>query len=142
MGKRYINKVARVDSKGKEIKISLSRWKKIHPGEIYFDSIQEFECWKYLKSKKISFEYQKTIELFPRLNIEVFKNNSIKKAIQRKMEFTPDFYIPSLDIYIEYKGYATDDFKMRWKIFLSQGYKGFIVSSIPEFKRLLQLLKL
>ena len=41
-------KVSKVDSKGNKIKGSLKNWIKAHPDELYFDSIPEWECWKYL----------------------------------------------------------------------------------------------
>ena len=65
----------------------------------------------------------------------------IKEVKQRKMEYTPDYYLPQYDVYIEVKGFADEQFKMRWKLFKAKGYKGFIVYSLNEFKELIKQLK-
>lgn len=144
--------VPKVDTKGKSIK-SLGTWLKKHPGELYFDSFPEWEVWNYLNDGDISYEYHPTtIELLPPIKTTEFKHPrrtkgkkqkppEIKEVTQRKMEYTPDFYLPDFDVYIEVKGYADEMFKMRWKLFKAKGYEGYIVYSLNEFKLLLKQLE-
>ena len=60
----------------------------------------------------------------------------IKNKIQHSIGYTPDFYLPNWDLYIEVKGFADEVFKLRWKLFKLKGYDGFIVYSLDEFKQL------
>ncbi len=60
----------------------------------------------------------------------------IKDVVQKPIGYTPDFYLPEFDLYIEVKGFADDVFKLRWKLFKLKGYDGFIVYSLEEFKQL------
>lgn len=39
---------------------------------------------------------------------------------QRERKYYPDFYLPSLDLYIEVKGYETDKDRAKWKAFPHQ----------------------
>jgi len=54
---------------------------------------------------------------------------------------TPDYYLPQYDVYIEVKGFADEQFKMRWKLFKAKGYEGYIVYSLTEFKLLYKQLR-
>lgn len=133
--------VKKVDDKGKRIKGTLKNWIKNNPGKFYFDSMPEYEVWKYLKNKKIKMVSQPSLELFESTKTTEFKDNEIKTVTQRKIGYTPDYYLPDYGIYIEVKGYADDLFKLRWKLFKLKGYTGYIVYSVEECKALIKILK-
>lgn len=133
--------VKKVDSNGKRIQGKLKDWIKNHPGEVYFDSMPEYEVWKYLKTIKMNAVSQPQLDLFDSLKTKEYINNEIKNVTQRKIGYTPDYYLPDYDIYIEVKGYADDLFKLRWKLFKLKGYKGYIVYSLEECKSLIKVLK-
>ena len=147
--------VAKVDKKGDKIK-SFKTWRKKHPKEIFFDSHPEWEVWNHLTRAKIKHVFHpESIELLPAIKTKEFKHPrrtkkavregrtmpEIKEVTQRKMEYTPDYYLPDFDVYIEVKGYADEQFKMRWKLFKAKGYVGYIIYSLNEFKELLKQLK-
>lgn len=141
--------VSKVDSEGVEIK-NLKAWRAIHPNEMCFDSKVEWRVWKYLSKSSISHQTQVTLELFPSTKTDEFqqprqtkkakkegrKDREIKEVVQQSINYTPDYYLPEFDVYIEVKGYADELFKLRWKLFKLKGYKGFIVYSVDEFKEL------
>lgn len=133
-------KVAKVGEDGKRIVGSLIAWRKKNPGKLTFDSMPEYEVWKYFKTLKINYIYQQSVDLFDSIKTMEFEDGTIKKVVQRKIGYTPDFYLPDYDLYIEVKGYADDLFKMRWKLFKLKGYKGYIVYSLAECKNLIQIL--
>ena len=142
--------VAKVDNKGDKIK-NFKLWRKKNPKAIYFDSHPEWEVWKYLKGSRIPHVYHPSaIELMPAMEVTEFyhprknakdRTPKIKKVTQKKMEYTPDFYLPEYECYIEVKGYADEQFKMRWKLFKALGFDGFIVYSLAEFKALFKQLR-
>jgi hypothetical protein len=148
---RYRGRVAvsKVDSKGKKIK-NLKNWISKNPNSLYFDSYPEWEVWKYIKDSKINHTYQPKLVLFNGINTKEFKkprqtkkakaegriHREIKDVKQESISYTPDFYLPDFDVYIEVKGYADEVFKLRWKLFKLKGYDGFTVYSLAEFKRL------
>ncbi len=132
--------VSKVDSNGIKIKGSLKVWNKNHPGELNFDSMIEYEAWAHLQTTKLKYDYQPNLELFAGIDTEEFKDDLIKTVKQRKISYTPDFYLPKYDAYIEVKGYADPLFKLRWKLFKLAGYKGYIIYSIVELKILLRRL--
>ena len=141
--------VSKVDSSGNKIK-NFKKWRKDNPKEVYFDSYPEWEVWEYLTKSKIKFTSQPTLLLVNELDVTEFvkprqtkkakkegrNSRDIKKVKQQKISYTPDYYLPKFDIYIEVKGYADEVFKLRWKLFKSKGYEGFIVYSLAEFKLL------
>ena len=131
-------KVDKVDEKGKKIKGSLKTWISKNPGKLYFDSTPEWECWKYIKTSKIKHDFQPTIELFATLKTKEFKKGVIKEITQRKIGYTPDFYLHKYKVYVEVKGYADELFRLRWKLFKLSGYEGYIVYSLAELKTLLK----
>jgi hypothetical protein len=133
--------VSKVDANGKKIKEKLSVWIAKHPGEMYFDSLLEQEVWEYLDENKINHETKKEILLFDSCNTTEFKDGKICKVKQRPMKFTPDYYLPDYDTYIEVKGFAEEAFKMRWKLFKLAGHTGYLVYSLKEFVEVLKLLK-
>ena len=133
--------VSKVDANGKKIKEKLSVWIAKHPGEMYFDSLLEQEVWEYLSDNKIKHETKKEILLFDSCSTTEFKDGKICKVKQRPMKFTPDYYLPDYDTYIEVKGFAEEAFKMRWKLFKLAGYTGYLVYSLKEFVEVLKLLK-
>lgn len=76
---------------------------------ITFDSTLESFCYKELKKTGLEFQMQVPYEIIP-----AFKYNS--ESI-RKMIWTPDFYIPSMNLLIECKGLANESFPLRLKMF-------------------------
>lgn len=82
---------------------------------IVFDSTLESVCYEELKKTGLVFQMQVPYEIIP-----AFKYNG--KAI-RKMIWTPDFYIPSLNLLIECKGRANESFPLRLKMFMYQHCK-------------------
>lgn len=158
MGARYAGrmKISKVDCDGKKIKGKLTDWIKKNPGKKYFDSTTEWVVWDYLKNKtNLNYQEQTTLELFSSVNVEEFlaprrtkkaikegrTDKEIKQLKQQNIEYTPDFYLTDYDLYIEVKGYADELFKLRWKLFKLKGYKGFIVYSLEDFKRLIDSLE-
>lgn len=139
---RYSGRVviSKVDSKGKKIK-NLKEWLEKHPGELHFDSALEYHVWDYLKDSDTKYETKKEILLFDSCDTLEFKDNKIVKVKQRPMKFTPDYYLPDYDTYIEVKGFAEEAFKLRWKLFKLAGYKGFLVYSLEDFIAVLKLLE-
>ncbi len=140
---RYSGRViiSKVDSDGKKIKGSVVDWVKKHPGELYFDSSLEYEVWEYLTRKKIKHETKKEILLFDSCTTTEFKDGKITKVKQRPMKFTPDYYLPDYDTYIEVKGFAEEAFKLRWKLFKLAGHTGYLVYSLQDFIAVLKLLE-
>jgi hypothetical protein len=141
--------VAKIDGKGKRIKGKLSAWIATHPGERYFDSLPEYEVWDYLNEHKINHEYEKELMLFDSVYVTEFVPGNKKKGTgakitktkQRPIRYTPDYYLPEYDTYIEVKGWADELFKMRWKLFKLAGYTGYLVYSLEDFVDVLKLLK-
>lgn len=148
--------VSKVDENGNKIKGKLATWIKNNPGREYFDSYPEWEVWNYItKQTSLKYKTQTTLELFSSINTEEFQaprrtkkaiaegrtDKEIKEIVQQNIEYTPDFYLPKFDVYIEVKGYADELFKLRWKLFKLKGYTGYIVYSLDEFKRLIQALE-
>ncbi len=130
--------VSKVDSHGVKIKGSLKVWNKKHPGELNFDSMVEYKAWLHLTTTKLKFDYQPNLVLYNSLTTNEFKDDAIKSTTQRKISYTPDFYIPKYGVYIEIKGYADPLFKLRWKLFKLAGYEGYVIYSIVELKILLK----
>lgn len=141
--------VHKVDQSGIKIK-NLNEWMNKHPNTLYFDSYPEWEVWDYISKSDINYIYQPKLDLFKSVSTQEFeqprqtkkakeeKNNKrvIKNTVQRPISYSPDFYLPDLDLYIEVKGFADEVFKLRWKLFKIAGYRGFIVYSLDEFKQL------
>jgi len=146
--------ISKVDSKGQKIK-NYKTWRKKHPRAKAFDSYTEWEVWDYLKKSGINFTEQPEILLFDGITTEEFvkprqtkkakkegrNKREIKESKQQSIKYTPDYYLPEFDVYIEVKGYADDVFKLRWKLFKLKGYAGFVVYSLNEFKDLYKQLK-
>lgn len=133
--------VAKVDSKGVRIKGKLASWIAKHPGEIYFDSMTEYETWEYINSKNIKHVYHKELILFDTCDTTEFKDGKFVSTKQRSIKYTPDFYLPDYDTYIEVKGYADDLFKLRWKLFKLKGHVGYLVYDLKDFIAVLKLLE-
>lgn len=141
---RYLGrvKINKVDHLGRKIKGNLASWKLKNPKKLVFDSKLEWECYTHLKQSINTFEFQPKINLFPSHQTIEFVKGNIKPVTQRSIGYTPDFYLPKYDIYIEVKGYADPLFKLRWKLFKLKNNKGYIVYSLQELKDLLEQLKL
>ena len=133
--------VAKIDQNGKKIKGSLAAWIAKHPGEMYFDSTPEWEVWSYMCKYQISHIYEKELVLFAGCETTEFKNGKIVKVKQREIKYTPDYYLPEYDVYIEVKGWADELFKVRWKLFKIKGYNGYLVYSLDDFIAVLKLLE-
>ena len=134
--------VKKVTEEGKQIQGSEAQYRADNPGKLVFDSIPEFKVWKYLTDEGINFEYQPKVDLFDSYKTTEFKDGELKTIVQRKIGYTPDFYLPDFDVYLEVKGYADELFKLRWKLFKLKDYKGYIVFSLQEAVELIDLLKL
>lgn len=153
---RYQGRVVikKVNEKGIKIK-DLSAWLKVNPDGKYFDSYPEWEVWNYLTNNNIKYKEKITLNLFPSTKTLEFQQprqtkkaktegrdgREIKQIVQQSISYTPDYYLPEFDTYIEVKGFADELFKMRWKLFKLKGYKGFVVYSLEEFKDLYNKLK-
>lgn len=133
--------IAKVDQQGKRIKGKLADWIKTHPSEMYFDSMPEYEVWDYMQTNSMEYESKTELILFDTCDTKEFKNDKLASVKQRNIKYTPDYYLPEYDTYIEVKGYADELFKMRWKLFKLSGYTGYIVYSLKDFVAVLKLLK-
>lgn len=131
-------KINKVDEKGNKITGSLKTWISKNQKKLYFDSMTEWECWNYMKINKISYKFQIELTLYKPMKTKEFKKGVLKEITQRAIKYTPDFYLPDHDVYIEVKGYADELFKLRWKLFKLDGHKGYIVYSLAELKTLLK----
>jgi hypothetical protein len=141
--------VPKIDINGDKIK-DYKKWRKKHPRAKSFDSKTEWEVWKFMKDSDINYKEQPALLLFDGIETKEFvkprqtkkakkegrNKREIKKVKQHSISYTPDYYLPDYDTYIEVKGFADDVFKLRWKLFKLAGYKGFIVYSLDEFKEL------
>lgn len=136
-GRMIIDKVS---EDGKRIKGPVKAWRLANPGKLTFDSMPEYQVWKEIIKAKEPHVYQPKVELFDSKKTMEFVDGELKMTTQRKIGYTPDFYLTKHKVYIEVKGYADDLFKMRWKLFKLKGYKGYIVYSLAEFKKLLKIL--
>lgn len=105
---------------------------------IVFDSKMEMDFAKYLDGMLISYkgiqirhgpikwERSKSFELIPRetwidrterdCSVKTLRN---KKRVLPKVVYTPDFYLPEYNLYVETKGYQFDDsvFRLRLRVF-------------------------
>ena len=133
--------VAKVDASGERIKGKLTSWIKKHPDEVYFDSMPEYETWNYMTTHSIKHVYHKELLLFDTTDTEEFKDGKLVETKQRSIKYTPDYYLPDYDAYIEVKGYADDLFKLRWKLFKLKGYTGYLVYDLKDFVAVLKLLE-
>ena len=144
--------IAKVDLQGKKIKGKLADWIKKHPGELYFDSMIEWDVWDYITTNKVNAEYHKELLLFDSYDTSEYvpgtttksgkkTASSLKKTKQRPIRYTPDYYLPDYDVYIEVKGYADEVFKLRWKLFKLKGYEGYLVYNRKDFIDVLKLLQ-
>ena len=133
--------IKKVDELGRPIKGSLKVWKKNHPHKLYFDSKVEWEVWLLFRKEKVKFDMQTNVTLVDGTTTEEFKKGFIKTTKQQAITYTPDYYLTDYDVYIEVKGFATPEFRLRWKLFKLKGYRGFIVKSKDEAKTILNILK-
>ena len=133
--------VRKVDWKGNQIKGSLKAWIKKNPGKKYYDSKIEYEAAVFFKKQKIKVKEKPELILFDSIETQEFKKGEIKDVKQRDIKFSPDYYLPNIDVYIEIKGYADPLFKMRWKLFKLKGYKGFVIYTLNELKELIKQLE-
>ena len=121
-----------------------------------FKSKLELFCYKKLQEAGIEFTYQPpTVELIPsfELNFKCYEdigrivrdeNRKIKYSTKRfdltdkirNISYTPDFAAPDNSWVIEVKGFATDVFQLRWKLYKrhlnSIGFDGLLL--MPESK--------
>jgi len=82
--------------------------------EVWFRSNWEVAYAKYLDKNNIIWQYEsKTFNL-------------------GNTTYTPDFYLPEKNLYIEVKGYATDLFKNKMKLFKSQ-FKNVKIAIIDKY---------
>jgi hypothetical protein len=80
---------------------------------ITFKSKLEVYCYQQLKEHGLEAAYEvETFEILPSIT---FIYNDKKSKVVRSMNYTPDFV--GDDYIIECKGYASESFPLRWKIF-------------------------
>ena len=138
-------RVPYVDLNGRVIP-KLIDWKKKNPGAIHFDSPFEQRGYKLLEQEGIEFEYQpKSIVLMEEFRTLGFKDNEIKAIKVRGMVYTPDFFIPSLGIYLELKGFFYEKDKNRYKACQYELHKRnqtiLLIMNDLELKKVIALIK-
>ena len=97
---------------------------KVSVENIKFDSKLEAYMYSLLKAKKINIELQYTITLQP-----MFKCDG--RAV-RAIKWVADFYLPDHNMIIDTKGWGTEIFKMKLKLFRYIQHKG----GYPEVKKM------
>lgn len=150
MNRSFYNNIKKLDAGGKVIKV-WKGWIKEHPGELYFDSALEYVVYNYLKDNNINFVYQpESIIFYPSKEVEEIKDMTrkgvkstvIKNTTQKSISYTPDFYLPDFDLWLETKGYLKEDsFRLRWRLFKNFEYKGFIVRNLKDLKIIIESLE-
>ena len=101
----------------------------------------EYDVWEYMSTHKVNHTFHKELTLFDTCETSEFKDGKFANTKQRNIKYTPDYYLPDYDVYIEVKGYADDLFKLRWKLFKLKGYKGYLVYDLKDFIAVLKLLE-
>lgn len=106
--------------------------------DIQFKSKLEGYCYSQLKLANIQADYEpKHFTLLPSF---IYNNESI-----RKMTYKPDFV--GKDFIIECKGFVTDSFPLRWKLFkytlhlLNSNYTLFIVRNHKQVDETIKKIK-
>jgi hypothetical protein len=132
--------IKKIDPNGNIIK-NFKVWRKSNPLSLFFDSKVEWLVWKYLTINGIPIEVEPKIDLQPSIKVSELKKGVVKTTTQLPISFKPDFLLKNDDVYIEVKGWATPEFRLRWKLFKLKGYEGYIVQSIKELKEILIYLK-
>jgi len=89
---------------------------KVKVDDIKFDSKLEAYMYGLFKAKNIKMELQYVITLQPG-----FKHNG--KTI-RAIKWVADFYLPDYNMVVDTKGWATEIFKMKLKLFKHMQHKG------------------
>ena len=96
---------------------------KVYKG-IKFRSTFELKVYKELEEQKMNFEYEpeKALLLSGFKTVNPFFIDSVQGNSVRKMTYTPDFkvYIGPYKLYIEAKGYCTDRYIVKRKLFLDK----------------------
>lgn len=104
---------------------------------INFKSKLETNCYKIFQDKGITLKYEPTRFTL----LEGFEYNGYKF---RDITYTPDFIDEERGIIIETKGFATNDFKLRWKLFLwylkktNSHYRVYILKNIKQIRECLE----
>tara|TARA_R110000765_G_scaffold33103_4_gene76152 strand:+ start:966 stop:1493 length:528 start_codon:yes stop_codon:yes gene_type:complete len=119
-----IRAIKKVDINGKAIN-KHAVWKKLNPGQIYFDSKFEWQCYKELKKAKFFFEkHPERRELVPAFNsLALSGGKSARKLFPSKVRpltYTTDFAVycnNGTTIFIEAKGFFHPDARIRYKLF-------------------------
>lgn len=96
--------------KGKEKDNRKIKSKKTTIDGIEFDSLLEGYAYKMMKQEGFVFEIKPVYEILPSFTYN-FKG-------VRKMIWTPDFYLPTINTVLETKGLANESFPLRLKIFM------------------------
>lgn len=143
MNRSFYGNIKKLDGKGNIIKV-WKGWVANHPGELYFDSALEYVVYNYLKDNNINFEYQPDsltlIDPIKTLEIKDIKRKGVKSTViketpQRSISYTPDFLLTDSNVYLETKGYLKEDsFRLRWRLFKSLEFKGFIIRNLLDLK--------
>ena len=133
--------IKKVDERGVKIRGSVKKWRAANPDKLLFDSHFEWEVWKYLKDNNISSKFQPNVTLQDSMVTEEVTKKGIVPKAQRKIGFTPDFFLEDAGVYLEAKGWETPEFRLRWKMFKSLGFTGYIVKSMDEVKLVIKHIK-
>lgn len=116
-GNRKVKNATKVDVNGEPIVIvekpgqpgrTFLQWRSKNPDALAFDSILEWKCYKLLVNNSIPFVLKPKYVLQPAFS---FDGVTIKA-----IEILPDFYLPTQDVILDTKGWATDEFKLKAKI--------------------------
>lgn len=98
--------------------------KKVYNG-IQFQSLLEVYCYKALKAEDLQFSYEKiNYKLLDGFNVHTPVWTTFRKIFKarisavRPVTYTPDFVDKDGRWVIETKGWKSEGFKFRWKLFL------------------------
>lgn len=84
-------------------------------------SVLEDTCFNLLTENDIPFDYEifkaELNDSFEYCHTEWSKKKIKIKCKNRKITYTPDFSAPNLEYIIEVKGFETESFKIKWKLF-------------------------
>ena len=142
-------RVAYVDLKGDKF-YKLSEWKAKNPGQLYFESGLERDCYIELNRSGIDFDFQpdsrELLEAFSTWSFSL-KTKKIYRAKVRNMSYTSDFLIHCPDgtrMYIEAKGFFHADSRIRYKLFqssLKAGEITLLIKSVADLKSIINIIK-
>ncbi len=115
--------IKKVDLQGNTIK-NFSIWRKKHLSDIFFDSEFERLCYLEIAKSGLDFEFhpEKRVlqESFKTTALSKSKIPKLFKSTVRPISYTCDYKIKTdqgIDVYVEAKGYFTQEARLRYKLF-------------------------